>query len=86
MTVDEARALLSACTRAEIQDHRFDDTEVYWEDLDGQEVASGYFDTYGGLVTIGENRFPEPHATELRALGRRADITLINEANSGAAE
>lgn len=42
MQFADARTLLESCTRKELRDHAFGDTEVSWH-KDGHEVAGGYF-------------------------------------------
>lgn len=77
MNLDEAKELLSKCTRDELRDHAFGDSEVSWVS-DEFEVASGYFG--GGTATVGvyegENTttFSGDEARELRKLGSEDNI------------
>lgn len=42
MTLDDAKRILSTCSREELRDDAFGDREVYW--MQGElEVACGYF-------------------------------------------
>jgi hypothetical protein len=67
-TFDEAVAMLSSCQRDEFHDHAIGVMELGWQ-KEGEEIASGYFDDIGEMVTIGASSFEGEQATKLRALG-----------------
>lgn len=82
MTLDEAKAFLSAMHREELNDHAFGDSEVYWTDLNGEEVASGYYGSTGDEVHIdgalagtSNTLFIEADARELRQCGTTVSKT-----------
>jgi hypothetical protein len=52
--LEEARTLLSECTRSELRDEAFEDTEVFWHN-DGVEVAGGFFNARAAYITITVN-------------------------------
>lgn len=65
LSLQDAIKLLGRCTRYENRDHYFGDREVFWRDIDGEEVADGYFgggsadvfihEEYGGGSFKGSN-------------------------------
>lgn len=74
MDLQETKALLEKCTRQELRDHSFGDTEVYWTQ-NGKEVAGGYFSASEATVwfstesVIDETNFHDDEARELRKCG-----------------
>lgn len=84
MTLDEAKAVLSTCTREELRDHAFGDCEVYWIRegapalVDGDEVASGYFGSDERIVSVSDGLFHETFrgddADALRSCGTRGRV------------
>ena len=50
-SLEEAKAFLNTCTREELRDHAFGDTEVGWM-INGREVASGYFGSTSKIISI----------------------------------
>lgn len=77
MNLDEAKELLSKCTRNELRDHAFGDSEVDWV-LNGEEVATGYFGAHVANVFLDEGEefthFSADEARELRKLGSEDNI------------
>jgi hypothetical protein len=79
MTFDEAKRLLDTCTREEIRDS-FGDSEVYWMDAKGCEVAFGYFgsscriDASGGADAAKPWSFYDRDARALRFCGKIGKI------------
>jgi len=69
MTLEQAKELLAGTKREELRDHAFGDCEVYWNDANGEEVASGYFGTDVSEVGIGEATFTGTDAVALRHAG-----------------
>jgi hypothetical protein len=88
MKVEEAAALLNACTRIELRDHAFGDTEVVWR-KDGVDIAAGYFSGVSSDVTFygKDGDFTGPNARELRKCGNlivgRNDETGPDEYQEG---
>lgn len=73
MTLDEAIAFLSGCTRDELQDHAFGDAEIYWL-KDGIEVADGYWGPAERAVHIGDHVFRDPEVRRLFGCGTPGTI------------
>ena len=89
MTLDEAKTFLSKCTRNELNDHAFGDSEVSWF-LDGKEVASGYFGSTSRSVSICQgcegidhtthhSSFEGAEAQALRYGGTRGEVERNDE-------
>lgn len=65
MDLEEAKDLLRTAVKSELRDHAFGDCEVLWY-LNGTEIASGYFGSGGGEVSISGTRFISSQASALR--------------------
>ena len=83
MTLDEAKALLNGLSREELQDYAFGDAEVYWIDVEGIEMATGYFgaseDSVGGGEGIEAWEFKGADARTLRSCGKRGRVERNDE-------
>lgn len=73
MTLDEAIAFLSGCTRNELRDHPFGDAELYWVKGD-VEVAGGYWGPSARVVHIGDHVFRDPDVGRLFDCGALGTI------------
>ena len=71
MTLEEAKKLINSCTRHELRDHAFGDSEVYWE-KDGKEVADGYYGRNASCGSINEYVDGKPVGVEWSFSGREA--------------
>lgn len=76
LPLEQAKELLEQCTRNELQDHAFGDSEVFW-DKDGIEVADGYFgggrDPVVGIHNP-DATFTGKDALALRNCGERGQV------------
>ncbi len=79
--------LLSTCTREELRDHAFGDTEVYWYTPEGHEVACGYDGSSGFSLTVYElkptlsrsTHFDGEAAKGLRNVGKLGKVERNDE-------
>lgn len=84
MQFADARALLESCTRNELRDHAFGDTEISWM-KDGREVAGGYFSGRNADVWIRVDEdstivgFEDMEARQLRDYGIPGQIFRNDE-------
>lgn len=83
LTLQDAIKLLGRCTRYESRDHAFGDREVFWRDIDGEEVADGYFGGGSANVYIheqfGGGAFEGSDARNLVQCGRDSVIGRNDE-------
>jgi hypothetical protein len=89
MDISEAKEKLNACERAELRDHAFGDTEVFWY-KDGVLVANGYFSGTTADVWIESNHtlgdpnrvsitFHGAESHELRKCGTEGPVSRNDE-------
>lgn len=71
--MNDVMKLLRCCLRHELRDHAFGDVEVTWS-KDGQDVASGYFNRTGGMVSCGDQTFTGIAAEPMRNLGTLSTV------------
>jgi len=69
LSFEEAKALLSTCTRSELRDHAFGDREIYFEDAAGNAVAEGYSGSGDVSIEISGSHFVGIEAQQLILLG-----------------
>lgn len=51
MDIEEAKTILNAAVKEELQDHAFGDREVYWK-IGDQDVGIGYFGSGSKSVSV----------------------------------
>lgn len=81
----DAKVLLDSCTRRELRDHAFGDTEVTWT-KDGHDVGGGYFGRESNVwikADDGQNivGFEGMEALQLRDCGK--EVTIFRNDETG---
>lgn len=77
MDLQQAKEFLKDSDRYELRDRAFGDTEVTWE-INGDEVASGYFSTRQAevwIVSESHIAFEADEARQLRDCGHLAQVS-----------
>ena len=75
ITFEEAKELLNNSYTCHVRDHAFGDSELYWEDEEGNDVASGYSGANTTEVYIKETRFEGKEAEALENLGKFRSVS-----------